>query len=107
MTLPPTSTKNQNEEPSHVDRFRNPGRGKGDPRESPPMGAGRMHSRGEGTGHKTARRSAGQAADQSARERLVVSVHPPGIWRHGPRSAPQRAGADGTWRDVARRAVAD
>src|SRR3569832_2515436 len=31
MTLPPPSTTNQNEETRHVDRFRSPGRGQGDP----------------------------------------------------------------------------
>ena len=97
--------KNQNEETCHVDRFRNSGRGQGDPRKGPQMGAGRMHSGGKGTRHQAARRSAGPAAEEGPRAGPVVPVRAEGIWRHGPRPARQRAGADGARRKHARRAL--
>ena len=46
-----------------------------------------------------------RAAHEGARAGPVVSVHPQGIWRHGPWSARQRAGADGARRELSRRAV--
>ena len=64
-----------------------------------------MHPRGKGTRHQAARRSARPAADQGPRARPVVPVGAEGIWRHGPRPAGQRAGADGARREHARRAV--
>src|SRR5206468_1836864 len=64
-----------------------------------------MHPGGEGTRHQAARRRARPAAGQGPRARPVVSVGAEGIWRHGPRSAGQRAGADGARREHARRTV--
>ena len=64
-----------------------------------------MHPGGKGTRHQAARRSARPAARQGPRARPVVPVGAEGIWRHGPGSARQRAGADGARRKHARRAV--
>src|SRR5438477_636564 len=64
-----------------------------------------MHPGGEGTRHQAARRRARPAAGQGPRARPVVPVGAEGIWRHGPRSAGQRAGADGARREHARRTV--
>ena len=52
-----------------------------------------------------ARRGAGRAARQGPRAGPVVPVHPEGVWRHGPRPAGQRAGADGAGRELPGRAV--
>ena len=97
-------SKNQQRK-CHVDRFRNPVRGQGDPRKGAQMGARGMHPRGKGIGLKAARRGARQAPGEGARARAVVPVRAEGIWRHGARPARQRAGADGAWRKHAGRAV--
>src|SRR5260221_14505907 len=75
------TNKNQKSEECHVDRFRSPGRGQGDPRESPQMGAGGMHPGGKGTRQQAARRGAGPAVQEDARAGLVVPVLAEGIWR--------------------------
>ena len=46
----------------------------------------------------------GPLRDKGPRAGPVVPVGPEGIWRHGPRPARQRAGADGARREHARRA---
>src|SRR5947208_17144518 len=64
-----------------------------------------MHSRGKGTGQQAARRSAGETAEEGAGPGTMVPIRAEGIWRHGPRPARQRTGADGPRRKLARRAL--
>ena len=85
--------------------FEIPARDQGGARQGARVRSERVHPRRRGMHSGELRRGAGRTPQEGEVAGAVVSLHPGGVRRHGSEAAGQRAGPDGTRRELPRSAL--